>query len=110
MEANHSIACRLSEPDKAQRLTRLREQLFVTATNVVETTAGIAFSFANDDDTVDRVLHFVASERLCCPFLTFHVAIPPAPASITLTMPGDDQISAFVRDTFVALIPGMLHE
>jgi len=82
----------------------------VTATQVTETGAGFAFSFANDDDTVDRVQRFVASERMGCPFLTFRGAIPPAPASITLTMPGDDQITAFSRDGCVALIPGMLHE
>lgn len=110
MEPNHSIARRLSEPDKAERLARLPEQLFATTTQVMETGVGFVFSFANDEDTVDRVLQFVASERSCCPFLTFRVAIPPAPASFTLTMPGDDQITAFSRDGCVALVPGMLHE
>lgn len=110
MESNLSIACRLSEPDKAQRLALLREQLFAATTHVEETTAGFAFSFANDDDTIDRVLQFVASERLCCPFLTFGVTVPPTPEPVVLTMPGDDSIRMFVRDTFVALTPGMLHE
>ncbi len=105
---DHPIACRLTEPAEAQRLTDLRENLFASVIRACEMDDGFAFSFTNSESRVDHLQHFVAFERECCPFLTFDLRLPPVPQPITLQLTGNPEIEIFVRDTFLALLPAAI--
>jgi hypothetical protein len=108
MTDDHPIACRLTQPAKARRLANLRENLFASVMRARETDDGFAFSFSNSAAVVDQLQHLVAFERACCPFLTFELRFPPEPQPIILQLSGNTEIKAFVRDTFLALVPARI--
>ncbi len=102
---HHPIACRLTDPAKAQRLADLRDVLFASVIRASKSDAGFTFSFTNSDAMVNQLQQFIAFERACCPFLTFELRFPPEPQPITLQLTGNPEIITFVRDTFLAPVP-----
>lgn len=55
---------------------------------------GYAFRFAAH--RLERVMRFVANERLCCPFLEFGVTVTPADGPVWLRMSGPEGTRAFL--------------
>jgi hypothetical protein len=95
------LACDLTALSPAERdaHTALARDLFTTALQATtELPDGYAFQFAAD--AYPRIAAFVASERRCCPFLTFTVSVPPHQSSIWLRLTGSARVKAFVQTTF----------
>jgi hypothetical protein len=64
--------------------------------------AGYSFEIPDGPATLARLGEFLALERLCCPFLSFRLAVGSELAPVVLEVTGDDAAAqAFVRDTFV---------
>lgn len=97
------VACRLSSPAQAARLNELRATIFAACSAIEETADGYAFAF--DGHLAPQIIDFVASERECCPFLTFDLHLPPASEPLYLALSGTDEIKAFVAATFLSLVP-----
>lgn len=97
------IACGLSSPERAARLDELRATIFAACQAVEETADGYAFAFTGD--VAPQLLDFVASERECCPFLTFDLHLPPANESLYLELSGNDEVKVFIASTFLSLVP-----
>ncbi len=97
------IACGLSSPERAARLDELRATIFAACQAVEETADGYAFAFTGD--AAPQLLDFVASERECCPFLTFDLHLPPANESLYLELSGNDEVKVFIASTFLSLVP-----
>src|SRR5215210_2465025 len=107
------IACLLSERDYAIRSEELAGGLFAAVEEVAELPDGYAYRFANDGSQVEPLLEFIATERRCCPFLTFELAFEPHGGPLWLRMRGSPQVKAFVAGAFntrLALLPSDARE
>lgn len=92
----------------ADCLPELRHLLLSRAANVRPVHNGYDFTFAGSDVNADALLDFIRFEWQCRPLLTFSRAVPPAPESLILSLTGGASVTAFIRDTFVALTPTRL--
>jgi hypothetical protein len=63
--------------------------------------AGYRFEIPGEPGTLARVGELLGLERLCCPFLSFRVAVGAALAPVVLEVTGDAAAQAFIRDTFI---------
>ena len=94
------IACLIGDSTEREQRLREVEELFHQARVVDEDEQGYVFAFANADASATRLAEFVATERRCCPFLTFELRVPPAGSDITLRLSGGEGVKAFVAATF----------
>lgn len=101
MDSQPVIACSLSEPDLQSRLAYLRGHVLSLIKSETNVNNGIRLDFENSRDVTSSVLEMVQLEHECCPFLEMQVAVPPAPADITLTFSGTDDVLVFVRSLFL---------
>ena len=96
------IACNLSERDFARRGQELAETLFAGVREIRELPDGYAFRFPTDDGWLPRLAAFAETERRCCPFFAFEIAVEPNGGPVWLRLRGGEGVKAFVADTFVA--------
>lgn len=76
-----------------ERLTR--RLLSEAATASRELADGLEFRFPAEE--YEAVMHFIARERLCCPFLRFTIEVSPARGPVWLRMTGPDGVTPFLR-------------
>jgi hypothetical protein len=76
------IACNLAAiPDADRpRYFALRAQVFAAVERVSEVGDGFALHLAADRATLVALAEWIAFERLCCPFLSFRLAVVIAQA------------------------------
>lgn len=86
------------------RIDAARE-LFATCTALEELPDGYAFHFAGDEGTVATLLAFVATERRCCRFLAYELALAPGLGPAVLRLRGDADGKRFVYNAFVPAGP-----
>ena len=65
-----------------------------------ETENGYIFVIPNESGTLARLGAFLALERICCPFLTFDLAVPARRGPVTLHVHGEPAAKSFVRSVF----------
>jgi hypothetical protein len=56
---------------------------------------GLEFRFPADE--YDSVVRFVSRERLCCPFLSFTLDVPPERGPLWLRLTGAEGVKDFIR-------------
>ena len=98
------IACNLGALSTEQR--QREQQLlsdFIQARPAAEPTSqGYRFEVPGDPATLARLGELLALERVCCPFLSFDLAVPSGGGPVTLDVYGDDSASRdFIRTTFL---------
>jgi hypothetical protein len=54
------------------------------------------YSFRFDADQLERVAHFAANERKCCPFLSFTLELMPGGGPLWLRLTGPEGTRAFL--------------
>lgn len=81
-----------AERDEHSRVTRY---LLANASDIQEAQNGFAFQLSADD--YDAACHFIARERLCCPFLRFALEVTPAGGPVTLHIDGPAGAKEFLR-------------
>ncbi len=69
------LSCKLTAPElqkrKATILASLRKQVIEKR----EFSNGFAFMFTGTDETLDKLIEFIKTERECCSFFTFNLSI-----------------------------------
>jgi hypothetical protein len=98
------IACDLSALSTEQRV---REQVLLAEfkglfREAQETDQGYSVAVPADPHLLSRLGEFLALERLCCPFLTFHLSVPADRGVIALQIHGPPGAKAFLRSEFLA--------
>jgi hypothetical protein len=73
----------------------IRRLMTEAVEEISELPDGLAFRFPAKE--YDAVAEFVGRERLCCPFLTFALAIAPERGPLTLRLTGADGVKDFIR-------------
>ena len=106
MPARTEIACRLTAPDLAARLTDLRTGLLAQVSRSTTLADGIRLSLPASDQCVDDGLEFIRFERQCCPFLGFAITLPPDTGSFTLNISGPPEAQSYIRETFLPPVTG----
>lgn len=97
------IACDLGALSPAQRE---REQLLLAEFKAAvretqETERGFRFVIPEDPELMGRLGEFLGLERLCCPFLTFELAVPAGRGPVILHVHGDPGAKTFLRSVFI---------
>lgn len=95
-EAAAPLACVPGAIPAAERAAHfaLAAELFGTVAERREVEEGYAFRWGAE--WLERVMRFVANERLCCPFLEFGITIAPADGPVWLRLSGPPGTRAFL--------------
>ncbi len=89
--SERAYVCRLTEREAQARRETIVRALFTRARRVERRADGLRVELPGDDDALEQACAFVASERRCCPFLTFHVRAAPDAAAIELRIEGPEE-------------------
>jgi hypothetical protein len=82
-----ALACKLTDKDQIKRMNELHQTLFKKVTRAVEHPASYELVFAGADNSIiGDLADFVKFERLCCPWLVFHLTFQPEEGPISLEM------------------------
>jgi MerR family transcriptional regulator, copper efflux regulator len=84
------VACSLDTTDQQKRLADWAELLGQARTRE-ETSGGVRYTFAADDELKTRVEALAATEQSCCSFLEFEITGPRDELELTVRAPADDQ-------------------
>lgn len=95
------LTCRLTTPELGARSTILREKIFVAVESRRELDNGFAFRFPSTAESIAQLADFIVSERECCPFFRFELAIEPGGGAAWLTLTGPAGTKEFILQTFV---------
>ena len=106
METNQSpLACDMTAIPAEQRPIHLAagRELFSGIRETRELSDGYQFRFDAEPDVVRRLAEFVALEKLCCPFLSFAIAIEAENGPVWLRLTGREGVKAFIREEISGL-------
>ncbi len=82
-----ALACKLTDRDQIKRMNELHQTLFKKVTRAVEHPASYELVFEKADNSIiGDLTEFVKFERLCCPWLVFHLRFQPQEGPISLDM------------------------
>lgn len=82
-----ALACKLTGSDQIKRMDELHQTLFKQVTRVVEHPGSYEMVFeTSDNDLIGDLAEFIRFERLCCPWLVFHLTFQPEEGPISLKM------------------------
>lgn len=95
------LACRLSTPELGARSAQLREEVFAAVDMQREIEDGYAFRFSRTADWILRLADFVVTERECCPFFRFNLAVEADSGPVWLTLTGPAGTKRFITETFL---------
>lgn len=84
------VACTLQPAEQPKRLADWAKLLRETRTRE-ETSDGVRYTFAANDDIKPRVEALVAAEHSCCSFLEFEIAEAGDELEVTVTAPPNGQ-------------------
>ena len=90
------LVCKLSSNEVLERKSTVIADLKKEILERKELPNGYSFKFKGDDASVDRLVAFVKSERQCCGFFTYTIAITEEFAQLELT--GPEGAKAFVSE------------
>jgi hypothetical protein len=98
------IACNLTAIDdnERQRHFLTTEQLFAAVQHADELPDGYAFCLPAEH-LLDAA-HFIANERLCCPFFTFTLQQEANGGPLWLKLTGSAEVKQFIQAEFAAVL------
>jgi hypothetical protein len=96
------LVCQLDvfDPDQKQRYSLLKQKLTASITERTELPNGYALRFAADADLLLTLADFMTLERLCCPFLNFHLEWEAEGGPIWLRLTGREGVQDVLRPAF----------
>ena len=99
-----AIACDLGalSPEQRAREQALLLEFRGMFREAQETEQGFSMAVPADPYLLSRLAEFLGLERLCCPFLTFHLSVPADRGAISLQIQGPPGAKAFLRSEFLA--------
>ncbi|MCX6213579.1 hypothetical protein [Spirosoma sp.] len=82
-----ALACKLTDKDQIKRMNELHQTLFKKVSRAVEHTKSYELVFQGTDSAIiGDLAEFIKFERLCCPWLVFHLTFQPEEGPISLEM------------------------
>ncbi len=82
-----TLTCKLTTPELRRRKSTVIAELKMLVTERTESEDGFTYRFDGSDETIDRIVEFVKTERLCCDFFTFALTVETSSAVLKITGP-----------------------
>lgn len=95
------IACGLGGREQRERREELSREVFSGCLKTDELDEGYEFVFPGEAGWAEKLVRFVASERECCPFLSFEMIFEPGQGPISLRVRGPEGAKELAREEFV---------
>lgn len=82
-----ALACKLTDRDQIKRMNELHQTLFKKISRTIAHPNSYELVFEKSDNAmVGDLAEFIKFERLCCPWLVFHLTFQPEEGPISLEM------------------------
>jgi hypothetical protein len=96
------IACDMTALDAAQRERQqvLMKNFHASIQETEEMDDGYAFRLEADEAAILAAAEFIAIERLCCPFLTFELAVGAVGEPVWLRISGREGVKRLIEAEF----------
>ncbi len=91
------IACSLTTAELRDRESQLLAQIRSAIVEAEELEEGYAFRLPGERKWIALMAELMASERECCPFLTFELSAQPNHGPITVRLTGPAETKEFVK-------------
>jgi hypothetical protein len=82
-----TLTCKLTTPELQKRRATVIAELKTIMIRKEEIQDGWQFTFDSSDETLQKLLEFVKSERLCCDFFAFQLSVSGEHATLAITGP-----------------------
>lgn len=92
-----SMTCKLSTPELIRRKETVIKQLKDNFTRKTELENGYSYLFNGDDQTLDMLTEFIKTERQCCDFFNFNIAVNND-GTITFSITGNKGAKEFITN------------
>src|SRR5688500_1595572 len=84
---SNTLTCKLTTPELQRRRATVIAELQKIVSRREEVSDGLKLTFQSNDETLDKLLDFIKSERLCCDFFSFQLFIVGEHAVLGITGP-----------------------
>lgn len=84
---NSTLTCKLPTPELQRRRATVIAELKKIMIRKEEIQDGLQFTFDSNDETLQKLLEFIKSERLCCDFFAFQLSVSGESATLGITGP-----------------------
>ena len=92
-----TMACKLTTPELRKRKETVIASLKKQVIEKKELANGFSFRFISSDAMVDELAEFIKTERLCCDFFNFNLAVSGRPNEpLWLTITGPEGVKGFI--------------
>ena len=92
-----NLTCKLTTSELQQRKATVLSSLQKQILEKKELETGYAFKFNGTDKVIDELVEFVKTERLCCDFFNFNIAVTGNTAFVWLEISGPKEAKEFIR-------------
>ena len=82
-----TLTCKLTTPELQKRRATVIADLKKIIIGKAEIQDGWQYTFDSSDETLERLLAFIKSERLCCDFFEFRLGVSGESAMLGITGP-----------------------
>ncbi len=100
MQNEIPLACSLTRDEYGMREDDIKE-MFTSFQELCEIKDGYAFRFPAERIWIDKLVHFIQEERVCCPFFAFELHFEPGLGPVWLYIRGQEGVKEMVKDQFL---------
>lgn len=91
------LSCKLTTPELQKRKATVLESLRKQIIEKKELENGYAFKFNGSDKMIDELTEFAKTERQCCDFFTFNLAITGDTTAVWFEIVGPKEAKEFIK-------------
>jgi flagellar biosynthesis/type III secretory pathway chaperone len=92
-----NLTCRLTTPELQERKKTVIAELKKLVVQRVEITNGFRYTFNDAESTIDLLINFIKTERLCCPFFEFNLEVGQSEGFVSLELSGPAGTTDFIE-------------
>lgn len=94
--AKKEMSCKLTSPELRERKATVLASLKNKMTAKKELSNGFSYRFKGTDTIIDELATFIKTERQCCDFFDFAIAVKGDTSEAWLTITGQEGIKEFI--------------
>lgn len=93
------MCCKLTSREFQERKATVIASLKKQVIGKKELENGFSYKFKGSDETIDELIHFIKTERICCDFFEFNLSVNGDPdKSVWLTITGKKGAKDFISE------------
>ena len=92
-----TFTCKLTTPELQQRKKTVIAELKSLVIERTEIPSGMKFKFAGSDKTLDLLINFIKTERLCCDFFQFTLSVGDEKSFAWFELTGPEGTKGFIE-------------